>query len=993
MFDFLKVSKVWDNKKQRYIYTPRFIIKPVLKDLMIRARDFYAIFNESTGLWETNEATAISMIDDQVRAYALKDAGNEIYDDAHGPLVKLISDTENRLIAQWHQYCQKDMRDTWEPLNQKVIFSNQTPVRSDHASKKLDYPLMEGATPAYDKCCSVWYLPEEQQKWEWYVGCILAGDATKIQKAIIFYGEPGTGKSSIAQLWIGEGVFGGSSASGGFAGNFDATALAESKDNFGTDFLTDDPVVAIDGEAKMSVINARGTFNKIISHEPVRVNAKFKSPYYVKPSTLLIMCANDPVQISPNSGLRRRIIDIQPTGNTLTPTDYDWCMSQIPFERAGVAFKCLQTYKKLGKHYYDHYISEDMMNRTSPFQNFVVENYLELKDGISLAAAYKLYTQYAEESNFKNILVRYKFRDTLKLYFNSYKDGKFSGFKEEKIGLKDVTKNDEEMNDIWLRFDKKESLFDTQFKNALAQYEQENDDHPLKYKWTDCKTRLSDLDTSKIHYVKIPENLIVIDFDIKGGDGKKSLEKNIKEASKFPPTYAELSKSGQGIHLHYWYTGGNPTKLSRIYAPNIEIKVFSGGSSLRRKLTYCNDIPIAEMSSGLPLQEDKEVVNEEGFENQAKLVRVIRKATTVEKLPDGSKKIGYWEKGLTSTRQNIDLIEKCLKEAYASGKTYDVRDLKNRCTDFALQSSNHAQYCFERVSNMLFCSKDILDAEKEKGTVEDHASEAYNSLPIAFFDCEIFPSYRQAKENGVDVSDIPEDTPALFVICWKLQGIDAKVNIMINPKPEEVKQLWTLYRLIGFNNVNYDNHMLWARALGYSIEDLYKLSGRLINDNPEVSRKAKFWEARNVSYTDIRDFMSAPNKQVGGLKKWEIKLHIHHQEWNKPWYLPVPVKDWMKVADYCCNDVVSTEAVFNYKTVHADFIAREILADISGGTPNMTTNQLTLKLIFGENKHPGLIYTDFKTGKQYGPHEDPPKYIQDVIDDLGGPYIPMGKTN
>ena len=40
-------------------------------------------------------------------------------------------------------------------------------------------------------------------------------------------------------------------------------------------------------------------------------------------------------------------------------------------------------------------------------------------------------------------------------------------------------------------------------------------------------------------------------FDIPEENGNKSFERNLEEASKWPPTYAELSKSGAGIHLHY----------------------------------------------------------------------------------------------------------------------------------------------------------------------------------------------------------------------------------------------------------------------------------------------------------------------------------------------------------------------------------------------------------------------------------------------------------
>lgn len=36
-----------------------------------------------------------------------------------------------------------------------------------------------------------------------------------------------------------------------------------------------------------------------------------------------------------------------------------------------------------------------------------------------------------------------------------------------------------------------------------------------------------DIDTSKLHYVKLPENHIVIDFDIPDEDGNKIIRKKI----------------------------------------------------------------------------------------------------------------------------------------------------------------------------------------------------------------------------------------------------------------------------------------------------------------------------------------------------------------------------------------------------------------------------------------------------------------------------------
>jgi hypothetical protein len=107
------------------------------------------------------------------------------------------------------------------------------------------------------------------------------------------------------------------------------------------------------------------------------------------------------------------------------------------------------------------------------------------------------------------------------------------------------------------------------------------------------------------------------------------------------------------------------------------------------------------------------------------------------------------------------------------------------------------------------------------------------------------------------------------------------------------------------------------------------------------------------------------------LKKWEIKLHIHHHELGLPWDKPVPEDMWQEVADYCCDDVVATEAVWNAN--QEDWLAREILADLSGLTVNDTTNSCTTKIIVGNDRHPQnkFVYTDLSTifpGYEYSPY-------------------------
>ena len=140
---------------------------------------------------------------------------------------------------------------------------------------------------------------------------------------------------------------------------------------------------------------------------------------------------------------------------------------------------------------------------------------------------------------------------------------------------------------------------------------------------------------------------------------------------------------------------------------------------------------------------------------------------------------------------------------------------------------------------------------------------------------------------------------------------------------------------------------------------MYNLSKRLISKDYETKRKAKFREAYNLSYTDVHDF--AAKKQ--SLKKWEIELGIGHKELGMDWDTPVPEDRWEEVALYCDWDVISTEKVFLH--LKGDWTARQILADLAGMTVNYSTNALTTKIVFGNERNPKLVYTNLATGEQF----------------------------
>lgn len=837
-------------------------------------------------------------------------------------------DAESGMIDNWHRYCQRQMRDNYHTLDDTLIFAN-TPVKKDsYASKRLPYPLEKGSISAYDELVGTLYSPEERQKIEWAIGAIVNGDSKKIQKFLVLYGPPGSGKSTV--LNIVEKLF------EGYCGTFDSKALGSSSNAFALEAFKSNPLIAIQHDGDLSHIEDNTRLNSLVSHETMMVNEKFRSAYANQFKCFLFLGTNKPVKITDaKSGLIRRLIDVNPSGEKIPAKKYLDLVGKVDFELGGIACHCKEVYEK-NKRLYDDYIPTRMMGASNDFYNFMLDSYYIFKkeNGVSLKRAWAMYNEYNTAANVPYPYSRRAFREELMNYFEDYKEREtdvngervrsyYSGFKADKFKeFADTPQGESAKNDpppsSWIDFKEQHSLFNDICKDCLAQYANENGT-PLQ-KWENVRTRLGVLDTSRLHYVKVPENHIVIDFDIPGPDGKKSFERNLEAASKWPRTYAELSKSGAGIHLHYIYTG-DAAKLSRIYDENIEVKVFTGKASLRRKLSKCNDISIANISSGLPLKGEK-MVDTKQIQDERHLRVLIKKALAKEISP--------------YTKPSVDFIAHIVEEAYEGNVPYDIDDMRNVILAFAANSTNQADACLKIVSKMHFKSKD--DIERNAPTGEEK--------PMIFFDCEVFPN--------------------LLLVNWKFAKQD-KVYRMINPSPAEIEGL-TKYRLVGFNNRKYDNHILWARMLGMSNEQIYALSNQIINQHTGF-----FGEAYNLSYTDIYDFSS--KKQ--SLKKFEIELGIHHQELGLPWDQPVPKSLWDKVAEYCDNDVLATEALFYSKDRQADFIAREILADLAGMTVNDTTNSLTARIIFGREKHPKLVYTDLATGKSDSVVEVEPDILTD----------------
>lgn len=898
MLDFMHVlcrdAKSSKGKDSEIEVFPRFIVKKTT-DLMIRGGDFYAIWDDDKGLWSTDEYDAVTLIDRDIRRWA----------DEHGleeANLLLMQNADSGVIDRWHKYCQRQLRDSYHQLDDRVIFSDTEVTKESYASKRLSYPLVACETPAYDQLMSTLYSPEERRKIEWAIGAIVTGDSVWIQKFLVLYGAAGTGKSTI--LNIIQQLF------DGYYSTFDSEALGSASNVFALESFKSNPLVAIQHDGNLARIETNTRINSLVSHEEMAVNEKFRSVYSQRFRSFLFMGTNKPVKITDaKSGLIRRIIDVSPTGDKVPFQVYTKLIKQVKFELGGIACHCRDVYLS-DPEYYDNYIPLRMLEGTNDFYNFILDSWdiFAENDETTLRAAWELYKAYCEDAKVGYPYPRRAFKEELKNYFKEFHD---RGVTQEGIRVRNwykrfspPTNEDEDTtqpkSESWLVFDGNGKIFDSACKNCKAQYANKHGVPNLA--WDKSSTTLADISTEKLHYVLLPENHIVIDFDLKDEEGNKSLELNQKAASEWPPTYAEVSKSGNGIHLHYIYDG-DPTRLARVYSEGIEIKVFSGKSSLRRTSRKTNSLPIAHIGSGLPTISKKggAMVDDQTIKNERQLRALIKKNL--------NKDIHAY------TKPSIDFIKRLLDEAYEGDIHYDVSDMADAVYVFALNSTNNSAYCLDQFREMRFRSKDISEV------VSFGDEDA-----LVFFDCEVYPNF--------------------FVVVLKPAGEGEKFIHLVDPKPEEIEAI-TRFKLVGFNNLSYDNQILWARMMGYSNEELYALSQRIIQD-----RKPAFSESKNLSYTDVYDFCS--KKQ--SLKKWEIELGIHHQEMGIPWDQPVPEDKKKLVVEYCENDVAATEAVFNARK--ADFIAREMVADIAGGTPNDRTNALTIKLVLGNDRNPELVYTD-----------------------------------
>lgn len=912
--DFIDIKE--DVSRNGFIRLSPYLVFSEHKDIIVKGGEMAAFW--SGDKWVKNGMEMVRQIDRFIDEHQRKIVDK--YPNGGCPVITPLylreswNKTYTKLLADIKAIPSNDVQ-----LDSKIIFKSTKTVREDYVIKRLSYDPKDGQTPGFDELYGTLYSEDELDKIMWSIGSVLTNNSRYHSKFLYLYGAKGTGKGTVLKLM--KLLF------EEYQEPIDLNILTSGQP-FATGQIKD-ALVLIDDDSDMSKIVNDTILLKLTSHEPIGINKKHMAVYDYIFQGMLITASNQAFKVrNIDSGITRRGLVVRPTETIIPRTTYEKHWKSVRKEIPKIAMKCINRFNELGVNYYDNYIDVGIVEETNTFHRFVLDNLHEFKEVITLNYAAGLYKDWLEDEGYSTTGYKKQCKLELARYYDHYHElgvidpstgvkvkRAFSGFQRDKFEQSVPVNTDiyEHEEESWLEFKDCASFMEIFESDSFAQYAGPSG-FPAK-KWDDVATTLKEIVTSELHYTKLKPNHMVVDFDIKNDNGEKDLALNVSRAEKFPKTYAEVSKSGQGVHLHYLYEG-DVTQLAPIYDHDIEVKVYSGNSSLRRLHTLNNGLEISTMPEGyLPYKKETNMY------------------TDIDKLISDEKELRTMiEKNLrkeihNATKPSIDFIAKLIKEAEDNNVKYDIRDMRQSVVNFAMRSQNQASNCLAIVAKMNF---DTLNEELVDTPVTD--SHIVPDEQLVFFDIEVMPNVN--------------------CVVYKHFGKPEK-HVLINPGPAELSYLLK-QPLVGFNNRGYDNHILWAMRMGYSPSEVYAVSKRIIENDPN----AKYMQAYGLSYTDI--YCYSTKKQ--SLKKWEVELGIDHDELEFDWDTPLPEEYWDRMVEYCGNDVDATEEVF--KATYGDYTGRCILAELTGLTPNDKTTKLTAALIFGkDNKNPqkDFVYTDLST--------------------------------
>lgn len=128
------------------------------KDLMVRGKSFYAVYNPETHFWSTREYDLIRIVDaDVTRRFqeASKRVDGSVW-------ARYLGDYDSKTYSDYKAWMSK-LPDVYHPLDGKILFADQTPRKEDYATRTLSYSLSDDPCPAYEELMSTLYDPDERR--------------------------------------------------------------------------------------------------------------------------------------------------------------------------------------------------------------------------------------------------------------------------------------------------------------------------------------------------------------------------------------------------------------------------------------------------------------------------------------------------------------------------------------------------------------------------------------------------------------------------------------------------------------------------------------------------------------------------------------------------------------------------------------------------------------------------------------------------------------
>lgn len=909
--DFVKIKVVPSSNRNStydFMVRPGFVHGDV-KDLITRGGVFYAFWNGDH--WSTDLNEMAASIDREV--YTELENQKKLHPDMEIS-VGTFRDDDSGIRKKFENYT-KLQQTSDKAFNTTIFFKDDEVERDDYATTKLDYNPTPGESPNFDYLLESLYDEEEIEKILWFMGATLTNSMHKIQKFMYLYGGKGTGKGTVIDIF--KRLF------QDYYAEIDLAKLTGGGE-FATSQIQELPVL-VDADSDISRIKQDVNLLKLTAHEPLTVNQKYQKQYEVTFGGLLITASNQRYQVANiDSGINRRAVVVKPKNGHIPYDKYKEATEKIKYELPAIADRAIKWFGQEGPAKYENEVDIQMMENTDHIFSFVRETAVTLGDTVTLKKAAELYKLYLEDIGFDTRGYKRKIKVELQRYYKEFYeqmriDGAmvknvFVGFKHDLVFPDEQKKPVDDEHDDTMVLEEQPSVFNSIAKDYPAQLA--NADGNPKMKWDNVQTVLKDIDSRKLHYVQVPMNHIVIDLDLRDKEGNKDLNKNLEAAKLFPDTYAELSQSGNGLHLHYLYDG-DPSELSSIYKDNIEIKVYSGKQALRRRLSKCNDLNVEHIGTGLPLKKKK-------VEGMYKDVSTM---TWTEKTMKSAIENNLMKKYHADTTSSMHFIEKIFNDAEAQGLKYDMRGLQQSIMVFASKSTNHAKENIKIAAKLKYTNQ-----EEETNVVENKIdTRIYKDEELYFYDIEVFPN--------------------VLIVVYKKFG-DDHVTTLFNPSSEQIEEIMSK-PLVGFNVRRYDNHIMYGRLLGETNLQLFQRSQKIINGTGGGFVN----NAYDLHYADIYEYTT--KKQ--SLKKWEVELNLIHDEFEFPFDQPLDKSLWDRAAEYCANDVFASEKVF--LATKEDYDAKLILSIISGTSPSTTTRFQAQAWLFGDDKRPQekFVYTDLST--------------------------------